>query len=353
MTAILAKEKKNAKKSPRTTNNKIYNAEVKERYLNEMVEEGRISEETRKTYARLFKKLFEKESKMKKDLYEYTFAEMEDLLRSFNANNRSTVESYARVLSSYLYWAVENGLSEKNVLAHLKPTDFDSYLVDEEEYFTEETIKMLEEQCENAQDAVILRLLFNGFSGKELSEIRNLKVTDIDKENMLIHLVNTLDVDREGNVIDFMERWESIDEYTLELIEDAIGENIYLKKNGNVNQDDSGHRVPDTAELVDNDYVVRATKNKDVDESKPASRHVPYRRILMLSEHYEMKSKINPKFIQRSGMIYYANQLIKNEELTTNNLRKVAKRFNLRSHHNIKSFLTIENIRKTYPKKND
>jgi hypothetical protein len=50
-------------------------------------------------------------------------------------------------------------------------------------------------------------------------------------------------------------------------------------------------------------------------------------------------------------MLYLANQLVQDgEEITIDDLKIVANRYNLKTYFNLKSFLTLENIRKVYPK---
>lgn len=352
MTAVLTSAKNNngihTKANP---DGLMFNSEVKEQFLKEMTEHGVISENTAKTYRNLFRRTYTFiEKKKKKDLYQLTFKEMEKLLQLFEANNRSTIESYARVISSYLNWATEKGFTEKNVIGDLKPDDFEKYLEKSETYLTEDRLLDIEENCKNAQDAVILRMLFNGFSGKNLSEIRNLKKQDIDKNKKMIRLVNTLKEDPStGLPVDFTYRWEPVDDYTLELIEDAIQETTYMKKNGEIAQGPSG-RAREYTELVDNDYVVRPSITKTDTHNKPVDRHVVYRRVKTLAEYFNMKDTLDTRLIMRSGMIFCANNMIENDELSLNALKMVASRFNMRTHHNLKGFLTVENIRKTYPK---
>ena len=330
----------------------LFNEEIKERFLDDSVNRGVISQKTSESYRNIFKRTYKlKEKKAKKDLYEFDMKEMESLLIKFEANNRNTIESYGRIISSYLNWCVDNSLTDTNIIADLKPDDFIKYLLNEEKYFTYKQLLYYEEGCKNSQDSVLLRLIFNGFIGKNLSEIRNLKMTDLDKERKMIRLVNNLKEDPDsGMPIEFTERWEHLDDYTMELIEDAYGEMIYVQKNGEIKQGEKG-KPREYTELVRNSYVIRASITKTNQEERPVNRHVIHRRIKMLGEYFGLKDKLDTKYIQRSGMIYYASQLIGDEdEVTVNVLKQVAKRFNLQSHHNLKGFLTIENIRKTYPK---
>lgn len=330
-------------------NNSLFNTKVKIDYLSDMIKSGAISEETSKSYSRIFGVTFSSEEALEKDLNQFTLEEMETILYNFKANNRNTVESYARIISSYLNWSVINEQSGTNVLADLKPTDFEKYLTFEETYFTNKQLRRWEDSCVNFQDAVILRLLFNGVSGKQMSEIRNLKKSDVDLENKRLRLVNTLKADKNGFPIKFTERWIDVDERTLELVRGAIEKKTYQKKNGDVAQTEYNNVRPYT-DLVNNDYVVRASITKTDNWNTPVDRFVIYRRIQMLSEIFSVED-LTAKFIQRSGMIFHANELMKGEKLSLDDIKIVADRFNLKSYHNLKGFLTVENIEKTYPKK--
>jgi hypothetical protein len=59
--------------------------------------------------------------------------------------------------------------------------------------------------------------------------------------------------------------------------------------------------------------------------------------------------EFDAKLIQRSGMIHYGNKLMQDGKLSLDDMKMVADRFNIKSYHNLKGFLTVENILKTYP----
>lgn len=327
-------------------NNSLFNQENKNQYLHEMIMIGSISEETSKSYNRIFGVTKGVEEALGKDLAQFTLEELETILYSFKANNRNTVESYGRIISSYLNWCVQQGLSKRNPLYALNPTDFEKYLTNEEMYFTDNQLRRWEDRCENYQDAVIFRLLFNGVGGKQLTEIRNLKKSEVDIANKRMKLVNTLLSDESGNPCKFTERWIDIDDRTVSLLEGAMNQKIYTKRNGDMIPMEN---IRPYTDLVDNHFVLRASITKTEKLNNPVDKFVIYRRVQMISESLGIED-FTAKFIQRSGMIHYANQLIRDEKLTLNDIKMVADRFNLKSYHNLKGFLTVENIRKAYPK---
>jgi integrase len=322
-------------------NNELFNEEVKTNFLNT------IKEGTKQSYDRILKIAQKTESILGKDLNQFSKNELEAVLYDFEANNRNTIESYARIISSYLHWSVKNGLSAKNILEDYKPDDFHKFLTNEEAYFTEKQLRRYEDGCANYQDAVIIRLLFNGVGGKQLSEIRNLTKDDVNWSKKQLRLVNTLKADDNGMPVKFTERFLTVDDRTLEIIQGAIDQKTYYKRNGQIKQTPTNNIKAETDLAVSN-YVVRPSITRTDEGNKPTDKFVAYRRLQVLSETLGVDD-LTAKFIQRSGMVYYANQLIQGDVLSLDDLKMVADRFNMKSYHNLKGFLNVENIRETYP----
>lgn len=325
----------------------FYKTERKELFLKESTNNHTISEITSKSYARIFWKTFVQEEALKKDLCQFSLEEIETILFSFKANNRNTVESYGRIISSYLNWCLQKGYTNKNVMGNLKPTDFERYMANEETYFTEKQLRRYEDRCVNAQDAVIIDLLFLGVGGRQLSEIRNLKREHISWDTNEIKLINTLKSDKEGRPVKFTERTVHVEDYTLNLIKSAIDTKTYTKRNGDM---EPHLKVRPFTDLVENNYIVRTSITKTDNWDNPVDKFVIYRRIDSISKSLGIE-ELTTKYIQRSGMIYEAYKLLDNEgNLSLDDLKIVADTFNMKSYHNLKGFLTVENIRKTYPK---
>lgn len=326
------------------SNNSLFNAERKLEFLTDMIESGAIKEKTSTSYLRIFstskqdKGTIKIEKELNKDLSEFTLEEMEKVFYNFDANNRNTLESYGRIISSYLNWNVKKGYITTNVLSGFKPTDFEKYLTNDEVYLTEAELRRLEDRCDNYQDAVIPRLLFEGLSGKELSEIRNLKKKDVIAERNALIMRN-----EETN----SETTFYVSERTIYLLLKAIEEKTYRKKNG-VMEQTQYNNVREYTDLVDNDYVIRASITKTENFHKPVNKFVIYRRIDLLSGVWGIED-LTAKFIQRSGMIHFAHEKMKDHgELTLADLKNIAERFGVSSYHNLKGFLTMENVEKVY-----
>src|SRR5690606_1148556 len=173
---------------------------------------------------------------------------------------------------------------------------------------------------------------------------------DIFKDRKQIRLVNTLKYDEHGFPERYTERYMNVDDRTLDLIEGALNQKVYIKRNGFINQTDNNN-IRKHTDLIINNYVVRPSLTKTEMFNAPADKFVVYRRIQMLSDIFDLE--LTAKFIQRSGMVYHANELLSdNLQLSLDEIKIIADRFNVKSYHNLKGFLNTETIRETYPIQN-
>lgn len=321
-------------------NSLIFNHKLKEKFITDMINNNNINPQTAKTYMRIFILSSRKEFKLNKDLSDFTFNEIEDVLISFNSNNVNTIQSYGRVISSYLNWCESNKIISRNLMSDLKSADFGNYLTNKEKYLTEKELQYIENNCINYQDAVILRLLFEGVSGKSFSEIINLRKTDINEDTNELRLREEI-----GNTNSFSERIIKVSDRAMFLIIKAMSEKVYYKKNGEMNHHDN---INPYTELVDNNFIIRPSITKTDIGNKPVNKHVIYRRIKAIADSLG-DGNITSKLIQRSGMLFYAKEIIKdNNKISLDNLKVVASKFNFKSYHNLKGYITIENIKETY-----
>lgn len=320
-------------------NNPLFNQELKNEFLDT------ISEKTRQSYRRIFLITASHENALGKDINQFDRKEIEVILRGFKTKSRNTIESYGRIISSYLNWCVKNKIISENVMEDMKPSDFDEFIYDESGYLSERDLMRIEDLCNNYQDSVILRLLFVGVGGKQLSEIRNLKASDVDAKNKRLRLINTLQYDERGLPLKYTERFLDVDDRTIRLIEGAIEEKMYEKRNGDLAQTENNNISPYT-DLVENDYVVRASITKTDNFNTPVDKFVIYRRLTMLEDVLGI-DKLNAKFIQQSGMLYLAYNLVQ-DSVTLDDLKIIADRFNIKSYHNLKGIISDDNINKIY-----
>lgn len=333
------------KKHDNMTNlsHEYFNSEIKEEYF------SGLRETSQQSYRRIFTITSKFESMLGKDLNQFSLEEIETVLLSFKATLRTTIESYGRIMSSYLNWSVENNLSKENVLRNLRTEDFGKYVVaSDSPYLSEQELRKIEDRCENYQDAVILRLIFNGVGSKELSEIRNLRKSDINFDTNQLILRDTLTTDENGIPVKYTERIMSVDDRTMYLIKGAINQTTYFKSNGDVLQT-ANNNIRPFSDLVDNSYVVRPSITRTDTGDSPVGKYVLYRRIKMVNDLLSENGELNAKYIQRSGMVYFTYVNTGHREVSLNDLKLLANRFNAKSYHNFKGTITSEVIKKVYP----
>lgn len=307
---------------------------LKKKYLSTMTEQD-ISVTTAEKYASFFSRIDNYESDYNKDLMYFKIDEIENILYGFKSNSINTIEQYSRIISKYLNWGVQEGIINKSPLADFRPDDFIKYLTNNDIYFTDKDLKRYEEKCLNYQDSSLIRLLFIGVGGKHLSEIRNLRKDDVDLQNKRLRLINSLKEDKSGNPVKFTERLINVDDRTLELINGAIEEKIY--KNG----------FKENNELIDNCFVIRASKTDVVNAKNAVDKSVINRRIRKIAEVCGLK-ELDEKLIKDSGIIYTAYQDMIDEEISSNDLKIIASKFNINNYQDLKGIVTLENIRVTY-----
>lgn len=326
-------------------NNALYNPELKYRFLSEMIARESISEKTAKSYERVLGITSLSEEVLQKDLHDFSLNEIEKILIGFKSKNKNALESYARIMTSYLNWSVASGLSSDNPLTQLRPSDFFNYLTDEESYISTKGLRKYEDKCANAQDSVIIRLLFEGVGGTQMTEIRNLQRSDVDVVNNRLRLVNTLEFGDNGLPLKFTERYIHVEQRTINFIADALKQKTYVKRNGDM---EHYNNIRPYTDLVMNDYVLRTSITRTDNWSYPVDRHVVYRRLKAIAD--SLGVVLTSKYIQRSGMMFYASKLIdkESEKISINDLKMIGSRFNYKSIHNLKGFITIENIKETY-----
>lgn len=169
--------------------NKLYNEDIKERFLAEQYE----NEATRVTIRNVFYKTELIESVLDKDLYECTLEELGKCIENTNPHTNNVARSNGRFISQYISWAIEQRL-RKNTINPLKgviPEFYDKFVDHSRKihFSIDEFIDLLEnEAMYNQQDKSLLCLFFEGVIGEQFSQIRELKFSDIDFENKTIYV---------------------------------------------------------------------------------------------------------------------------------------------------------------------
>ena len=291
----------------------MYNEEIKLKFL----EEQYSSEDSRRILAYIFYNSRRTEEQLGKDLYNFNINDITALLKDLSPRNTNVARSNGSVISAYINWSAENGYrqSNDNPLHGVLPSYYEDFVGERKLYLSKNQIDEIIEEIVNAQDSVILKLLFDGASGTKMSELLNLKKSDINWDTNSLKLTDDKYGDRELVVTD----------ECMKLLNRAIDEKSYYSKNGTVEGKKS------EIDLVDNEYVLRNIKVGAYGEGK-GNPSLIYRRMDMIQELLDTGlESFTSKSITKSGMIYEGYRLfLEDGEIGSEQLSKVAEKFGVR-----------------------
>lgn len=223
------------------------NREFKMKYLDEVKQE--YSESTQKNVDLLLRTAKFYEETFKKDVYEFNLSEMTEMLKAFRTKTVNALKHRMSVYSSYINRAIEEGLTNNNVLDMIMPDEY-ADLIDKEatkhRYITREELFNDISYLVNAQDQVIFALLFDGIMGKNYENLLNLKISDIDEKTLAVKLPEDTE-----NVV--------LSDDTYNIVQIAIAEDTY----------DTYSKSEIVYPLPKNEYVVRAPKRPKGNELEP------------------------------------------------------------------------------------
>jgi hypothetical protein len=299
----------------------------------------RYPNNTQIPYARIFEKSKRYEEKYKKDLSEFTLSEIENVLNELKPLTESASHVNGRIITAYIDWCCSNELtSVKNNELKNKSVDYFKGFVDTELqlYFSDEVINKLSKDCNNPQDAVLLKMLFEGVQGISLSEIRNIKKIHVKEA---IENNNTITVYDDDNG----KRKIKLEPSTIKLLKRAMEQNEYQKRNGKLDDESIGL----ITNLVDNDYVIRTSITKTDFGNRPVDKMVIYRRIKTISEVLGYPH-LTTKNIVRSGIIYEASKKMKNGELEKEDYLEICAKYNIENWYPVKKYCNPQIINKIY-----
>lgn len=274
---------------------KIYNEELKNRFMEQ------YPDSTKMAYEIIFRKTAKTEEQLGKDLCNFNFSEIDGLLYSMGAKTVESLVSAVSVLSGYTDFCILEGYVPTKMNYYRQFTDkellkkyLNRFAVKNMYLKNKQELQLIKNICDNAQDEVVFALLWEGVMGEGLEELVNLKIEDVDFENNRIHI--------EGK----HERIITVEQDTIDSIQDAIEERFYIRKNET--NGDSNMLLNITP------YVIRPVVRKITDKKvKPG---VIRNRIMRIAELYD-NPYITPTNIQRSGMIYYIKKMMQEKGYKT------------------------------------
>lgn len=307
------------------------------------------NKQTKEVYTRIFKKSSSLEEKLNLDLFDFNDEQLENVMHEIKPKTRESARTYCNIISSYLQWAIDNRYSKHFYNPFKRRQDFFYNFVDENKlYFSFDEKESILAGLYNPQDQFIVQALFEGIEGKRVSNLINLKVSDLihnsedSFEDYIDYSVRILN--KKENIIEHPIAKKT---YDLGISANRIQE--YYKRNGEV---DYLNNVSDVVILTDSEYVLKKT-NTNSNNNDTVSHYTVYNRLEMmrkLEDFHEFKECFTTKNIVRSGMIYWAKKIYDRcGMLEKPQVEEICERFDIAYKWSLREdFLNIETVRSLY-----
>ncbi|MVP00811.1 hypothetical protein [Paenibacillus lutrae] len=325
----------------------FFNEYQKVRYLNTLPTKSRGQAE------RILSRAKALEIQFQTDLYNFNLDQVEKLFHYMNPSTLTSSKSNFYVVQNYIRWAIKQDLrvgsngSPQNInpLDLLNTSLYHKNFIDQTKQvlFTKEEVYSMIDRCMNAQDAFPVIGLFEGISGNGYDELLNLNKESLLKDNgLLLH---------DGGD----ERFIKVSDKCMGIINEALNQQIYYKKNGNLKET---MKSSAEAELESNDYVLKNVKTRSKTSGK-ADKFLIQRRIASVKEYNQLKV-LNPTMIKNSGMLYMAKGFYdRHGELKKEHYDEISDRFGFKqtlnngklyyNNHRLKdSFLNVDRLLEVY-----
>lgn len=324
---------------------KLYNKDIKERYLNEQYSDNQDSQTTVRY---LFQKAELIEDVLQKDLYNFNMLEIGKIIQNANPHSSYVAKSYTRFLSKYISWAIKTGLRDNNIHP-LRGTDtsWSTQFVNKSKkihYSEEEFYEDIVEKLPNAQDQAYISLIFDGILGKESSEIRFLECENVKSISNEITVMEIFDGE-------FSTRTLKVSDKTMKYLIAAQEQEIYYNY-----QIETGEFIE--KELLPSKYVFKNVKSPRATVELPVSQHVLYSRMSNIKTYLDLEY-LTPHSIRQSGMLFMSVEMyIRDKKLGYDQLAEVGERYKFSKLYNngfsyintslMKEFVNSDNIKELY-----
>lgn len=294
------------------TNEKFYNAEVKEQYFETF---NNIA--TKETTEYAFKKAKNTEEKLKKDIYEMNIDELGDLLSAMSASTTDSAYNYACKFEYYIDWATVNGHRKTNINPFSEIDDRRKWAEQfvatrKKSLFTRDEILDMCEQLVNYPDRALLLAIFEGIGGEGFSELLKLQTKDLKEIDDKFYATLT---NKDGT-----HRTIEISDKLFYFLHKADTEEVYYNKNG-----ESDSIKSSESQFVDSPFIfkklARGRKDGDIDA------FYVRRKFQMFKDLFGAKF-LTAKEIANSGMLHMVNEFYKqNGVVTDENWEQIAEQY--------------------------
>lgn len=319
----------------------LYNRMQKERFLDSVG----IGEDTRKTYNRIFIRSASLEEALDQDLCQFNLPQIEQFLTLLDPLSIAASVTNGWIVQNYIRWAIVQGLRNNSInpLDAFSGKEYYGKFVDKSKkrIFTKDEIDDTIHQLLNAQDAVIIQLLFEGV---EVYELLNLTRADVDFDQKIIKLRDKKGAER---------YFYNLSPKGFELIKRAFSEKSYFKNNGVVSEDIKSREIP----LIATDYLLKKSASNVLKERAQGDYHLVSRRMNTIRNAVHFPY-MTIKTIRNSGMLWELKQMYDvKKTLQADDYRMICEKFHIslnkdQSDYNYMQlkadFLNIESIKEVY-----
>lgn len=314
----------------------MYNEHNKKAFLSQFENEN-----TQKVYEAVFKKSEKIEKKLNMDIMNFDKELLEKFIfENMMSKTKQSSRTYCNILSSYIQWSIDNKLSSniENPI-NINQEYFEKFVENKKPlYISKDEIDAIIFNIVNAQDAFIIKALFEGIQGKQLAELVNLEYKDIVK------------AEENENVLKlFNDRIVKVETDTIRLAKQAYREESYLKKNGEM---DYSENIKDTIKLAESFFVLKPTATRASNNGGKITHYSIYNRLEMiksLEEFEEYSDALTTKNIVRSGMLYEAKKILERDgELNLSSINEICDKFGMKYKWSLRDFLNEDKINEVY-----
>jgi integrase len=278
-----------------------YNFEFKQKFV-----EKNYKETTQRVVNALFRKTAKLETAYGKDVYDFSVEELTELFKSLKAKTLRSLQNSISTIEQYIDFAIKNKVTQVklNYAITFDNKDRIENLLDTEAMenmiFDKDEIMEMAMNSDNAQDGVILGLLFDGVSHKnEFEELTNLTEDDVDFENQEVKV---------------SDRNVPISTETMILIKDALKQEKYVSINGEKSR---------KYKIAEGKNIIRGLRGKVKVKGQIISQ-----RILRIAEIFDYEF-LNATTVSYSGQLQLAKELLDNNVSLEETIDTVLNRFGI------------------------
>ncbi|KMP65157.1 hypothetical protein TU57_10395 [Bacillus cereus] len=301
---ISNKEEKKENEEPKKDNmpNLYFDYSFKKEFASQ------YKDDTKRVVLALFRKTAEIENEKGKDLYSFNKEELADAIIALKAKTVRSLQDKVSTIERYIDFAKDNGKTKINYATLFDTREKLEALIDKEAeenmIFDKDEIMEMAMSADNAQDGVILGLLFDGLSHKNEFE----ELTELTKDD--------INMDTENQEIILEDRNVPISTETAILINRALKQDdVYVSITG-----EKARKY----KIAEGDHVLRGLRGKNKVKGQIISQ-----RLLRIADTFEYPY-LNATTISYSGQLHLAKELIEEKGVNINNaIIAVLKRFAL------------------------